>query len=351
MAGLFFRRRATILAACAALLLISGCEPDAKDVAAPASGPTILFVTNSNADWWSAVEKGMKDGGKDFKVSVEMRRNEGSAQGQIQYLRSALAMPSVKAVAVSVIEANAGGVVEAMRELQKAGKLVIAIDSDVAPASADARSAYIGTNNVEAGKIAGKVAAAVRPEGGKVAVFVGSREAANSIERRKGFFEGAGKAFVEAETFIDGSDKPRAASNVKSAIIKYPDVGMLLGIWSYNAPAIARAVEADQELRKRVSVVTFDLDERAVDQMEAGLIDATVCQNPYQIGYEGVQLLKALIDGDKSKVEALLPAGTKIRNTDIRVIVPKADAKFKFDNVMTIEEMKKWLASKGLKSS
>ncbi len=327
----------------------SGCKDHSADATGkPSSGPTIVFITNSNADWWSAVEKGMKDGGKDFKVAVEMRRNEGSAQGQIEKLKSVLSMPSVKGVAISVIEANAGGVAEVMKELKKAGKLVITIDSDGDP---DSRIAYIGTNNIEAGKIAGKVAAAVRPQGGPVVVFVGSKEAANSIERRKGFFEGAGSAFSELETFTDGSDKPRAAENVRSAISKYTDMGMMLGIWSYNAPAIAQEMESNAELRKRVNVVTFDLDERAVLQMEQGLIDATVCQNPYEIGYKGVELLKALIDDDKTKVESMLPEGKTVINTGIRVIIPKADPKFKFDEVLTIEEMKKWLSSKGLKSS
>jgi ribose transport system substrate-binding protein len=253
-------------------------------------------------------------------------------------------------VAVSVIEADAPGVADAMRALQKAGKIVIAIDSDIETASADARSAYIGTNNVQAGIAAGKAAAALRPKGGQVAVFVGTSGAANARERKDGFFQGAGSAFKAIETFDDGGDHSKARSNVQNALVKHPDVGLLLGLWSYNAPAIAEEVAKAPEVRKKTTVVTFDLDEAAVGELEQSNIDASVCQNPYEMGYQGVRLLKALIQKDQATIGKILPDG-KTRDTGVRVIVPKADSPVKGDNVITIEEMKKWLESKGLRSS
>ncbi|HEV3122229.1 MAG TPA: substrate-binding domain-containing protein, partial [Isosphaeraceae bacterium] len=231
---------------------------------AGAGGPKLLFITNSNADWWDAVEKGMHDGATDFGAQVEMRRNDRQTQGQIDRLQEALSLPDIQGVAVSVIEADAQGVIDAMRALTRAGKVVIAIDSDVAEGSADARKAYIGTNNVSAGIAAGKAATALRPKGGTVAVFVGTSAAANARERKEGFFKGAGPAFKEAETFDDGGDHTAARTNVQNAIAKYPDLGLFLGLWSYNAPAIAEEVGQNAELHKRSTVVTFDLDQLAV---------------------------------------------------------------------------------------
>jgi hypothetical protein len=73
------------------------------------------------------------------------------------------------------------------------------------------------------------------------------------------------------------------------------------------------------------------------------------------MGYQGVRLLKALIEKDDKTTKEVLPDG-KTRDTGVRVIVPRADSpvmknKGKGDDVITIEEMKKWLASKDLKSS
>ena len=341
-----------------AIVMVAGCgSPSDQGGAAGGSpggsakggtGPRLLFITNSNADWWNAVEKGMLDGGAEFGAQVELRRNEGQPEGQIRLLEDALSLPDVKGVAVSVLEAESPGIADKMRDLQRQGKIVIAIDSD---GQADARRAYIGTNNRKAGEAAGKAAASIRPEGGETAVFVGKAAAANAIERREGFFAGAGPAFKQVEVFTDDGDKNRAQVNVQTAITKYPDLGVLLGLWSYNAPRIAEEVGKSPELRKRVNVVTFDLDELAVEHVEAGRIDATVCQNPYEMGYQGVRLLKALIEKDTKTVDEMLPGGATVIDTGVRVIVPSKDSPVKGDNVIDIQEMKSWLASKGLKSS
>ena len=102
--------------------------------------------------------------------------------------------------------------------------------------------------------------------------------------------------------------------------------------------------------------MTFDLDEAAVAFLSDGTIDASVCQNPYEMGYQGVKLLKALIRKDDKTVKEILPDG-KSRDTKVRVIVPKADSpvmkelKAQGDDVITIDEMKTWLKSKELTSS
>jgi ribose transport system substrate-binding protein len=314
-----------------------------------------MFVSNGNSDWWNAVEKGMLDGAQKFGAQVELRRNNGGEPtGQIRLLEDVLSLPDVQGVAVSVVEADSPGIADKMRELQKAGKVVIAIDSD---GQKDARRAYIGTVNWKAGEVAGNVARALRPQGGKTVVFVGTAAAANARERREGFFAGAGDLFRESkerdalEVMEDGTDPSKAQVNVQTAISKYPDAGVFLGLWSYNAPRIASEVAKFPELRKKLLVVTFDLDEQAVDHVIHGDIDATVCQNPYQMGYLGVRLLKAYVENDKKTVDEMLPGGTDSIDTGVRVIVPTKDSRVEGDNVIDIKEMKAWLDGKGLKST
>lgn len=359
------RRGALALGALLALAIGGpGCGGDASGpgAATPAGGDHtgggkthLVFVTNSNADWWNAVEKGMQDGGKEFGVQVELKRNDKETNGQIKLLEDVLSMPDVQGVAVSVYEAKAPGIADKLRELKDAGKVVITIDSDIAPEQAELRRAYIGTNNVKAGEAAGRAAAVLRPDGGKVCVFVGTSSAANARERNDGFFQGAGDKFSRLEIFDDGGNFTKAADNVQNALTKYKDVGVLLGLWSYNAARIAEQAKAAPGVRPKTSVVTFDLDELAVGHVAAGEIDATVCQNPYEMGFQGVKLLKALINKDEKAIKEVLPDGS-VRDTGVRVIVPNDKSpvmknKDKGDDVITIDEMKSWLASKGLKCS
>jgi ribose transport system substrate-binding protein len=284
-----------------------------------------------------------------------MRRNkEGEPAAQIRLLEDVLSLPDIQGVAVSVMEQDSPGIADKMRELQKAGKVVLAIDSD---GQKDARRAYIGTNNRSAGEVAGQVAKTLRPQGGKTVAFVGTAAAANAIERREGFFAGAGDLFRvdrqrdAVEVFEDGTDKSRAQINVQTAISKYPDVRVFLGLWSYNAHFIAEEVAKFPELRRDATIVTFDLDELAGQDVAQGGIDATICQNPYEMGYRAVRLLKAYIEKDQKTLDEMLPGGTDTIDTGVRVVVPRKDSPVKGDNVIDIDEMRSWLASKGLKST
>ncbi len=318
------------------------------------SRPRVVLVTNGNSDWWSAVEKGMKDGAAKFGADAEMKRNnDGSTEGQIRLLEEALSSSDVKGVAVSVVEADAPGIAETIRKIKDAGKVIITIDSDIAPSAADARRAYIGTDNSKAGEAAGRAAAMLRPQGGTVVVFVGTAAAANARERLAGFFAGAGPKFVKppAEIFEDGADTNKAESFAQIAITKHPNTGVMLGLYSYNGPRIASETAKVPAFREKTTVVTFDLDEQAVEHLEKGAIDVSVCQNPYEIGLQAIRMLKAMVSDDKAAVEEMLPKGAMTMPIDVRVIVPADDSPVKAPNVITIKAMKEWLATKGLKSS
>jgi ribose transport system substrate-binding protein len=328
-------------------------NPGAGRAGNKAGAGRIVLITNGNSDWWSAVEKGMRDASEKLGAAVEMKRNDGTTEGQIRLLEEALSASDVQGVAVSVMDAEATGIADAMRKLKDAGKLVVTIDSDIAASAAETRRFYIGTNNAKAGETTGQAAAALRPQGGTVAVFVGTASAANARDRLSGFFAGAGPKFIKppVEVFEDQTDLNKAQSLPEIAISKYHDVGVMLGLYSYNAPRIAAEVAKRPDFRKKTTVVTFDLDEQAVEHLEKGNIDVSVCQNPYEIGYQSVRILSALMKDDKTTVEEMFPQGKTTFDTGVRVIVPRADSPVKVPNVITVEDMKKWLQSKGLKSS
>jgi len=63
---------------------------------------------------------------------------------------------------------------------------VITQDSD-APESN--RICYVGTNNYQAGREAGKLIKQALPDGGKLMIFVGMMDPQNAIDRRKGIID------------------------------------------------------------------------------------------------------------------------------------------------------------------
>ena len=50
----------------------------------------------------------------------------------------------------------------------------------------------------------------------------------------------------------------------------------------------------------------------AIEGIETGKIDVSVCQNPYEMGFRGVRLLKALVEKDQATVSEMFPGGSKV---------------------------------------
>jgi ribose transport system substrate-binding protein len=306
----------------------------------------IVILTNGSSPFWDACDRGLKDAGAKLGVRVELVRNDSTEGGQIRRLEQLATQSDVKGVGVSVLESQAEGVLEQMQALRAKGVKVITVDSDGKP---EGREAFVGTNNLEAGRELGRLAAQLRPDGGKAVAFVGFLGAQNAQERIQGLKEGLGKKIELVDTMEDATDEPRARNNVTTAIQNHKDVNVLAGIWSYNAPAISDVIFANGR-RKDFTIVTFDAEPNAIAAMDKGMIDVMVVQNPYEMGFTGVTLLYRLITEDKAGVEALLKGGDVV-DTGLKVIIPDENSPVQSKYRMTLETFKGWLAEKGLEGS
>lgn len=360
-----------------ALLLLGGCNkgtPAGGGGSANAGGAKrLILLTNGDDPFWDAMRSGMEDAAKDLKLDevnlkAELDKNDNTPKGQVDKLKQYASQTDVAGVAVSVTDAKNVAIADAMRNLQKQGVKVITVDSDVdRDAARDARFAYLGTDNVTGGKELGKTAKGLRPDGGKYVCFVGLKSAANAEERVDGFGQGAGDKFTQLEYLGDDMDLNVAQKNVRDALDRHPEADTLVGIWAYNAHAIADTVK-DRNVRDKTTVVVFDAAPAALKDMEAGLIDAMVVQNPYDMGYKAMRLMKALIADDQATVKAMYPTwdaeAKKFTDpngdliiTGLKVVVPSDKSPLKqgmFNEdteFLTLDNFKAWLTSKKLTGS
>ncbi len=167
---------------------------------------------------------------------------------------------------------------------------VLCQDSD-APDSK--RICYIGTDNVAAAPAAGEAMKRALPEGGQVALFVGQLDVGNARERQQGVLEAlAGGRWMVVGTFTDGGDRPTARANVADALAKYPELRGIIGLWGYNGPAAAKALE-DSPARD-VKIVAADDDVDTLAAIRRGRIVCSIAQLPYEFGYQSIKMLARL---------------------------------------------------------
>lgn len=350
------------------LLAFVGCT----DGSASRSGPKrIVFLTNGSDPFWDACRSGLEEGARQYELEkagyvVAMEVNNGKPQGQIDKLRQFASQGDVAAVAISVIQADNVAIIEEMKKLQAKGIKVITVDADVnRDKFRDARPYYIGTDNIVGGRALGTAGKAIlesrgKTEGGYVQ-FAGYADNDNARNRMNGFKEAVGEAYTEKDRMSDAMDKSKARDNVRNAIANHPDLVALVGIWAYNAPAIAQVV-AETNSRDKYTVVTFDAQAAAIEEMEKGNIDAMVVQNPFDMGVQTVRILKAMLTDDQTTIEEMFPNSDQpdgdIYSTGLRVVVPDGETPLKPDmfDEKTVEFMKlsafqEWLAKYKLSSS
>jgi ribose transport system substrate-binding protein len=280
------------------LALMIGCSsPQPKP---PKAVKTVAFITNSTSDFWKVARKGCEKADaelSDVKVSF-VTTNEGTTEEQNLHIRQALDRDDADAIAVSPIDP--AGQKQVINTAAKRA-LVITQDSD-APDSD--RALYIGADNLAAGRQAGELIKKALPQGGKIMVFVGKRDVQNARERFDGLKESLQGSKVEIiDLLTDDANPMTARDNAFQTLKKYPDIAGMIGLWSYNGPAIVQALRTEDALGK-VKIVCFDDDKETLDAIKEGAIFGTVAQQPFEYGYQAVQTAEKILKGDRSMIPA-----------------------------------------------
>ncbi len=259
----------------------------------------LAFVTNNASDFWTIARKGVEKADNELdNVTVEFKiPGEGTAAEQKRIIDDLLST-GVNGIAMSPVDPE--NQVELINETSKKA-LVVTQDSD-APTSD--RAVYVGTDNVAAGKQAGELIKEAIPNGGKIMLFVGKKDARNAAERAQGIKEALQGSNIEiVDTRTDDTDRARAKSNAADTLVKYPDIAAMVGLWSYNGPAILNAVK-EANKTGQVKIIAFDEEDETLAGVKEGSIFATVVQQPFEFGYQSVIIMAKVLSGDKSVIPA-----------------------------------------------
>jgi ribose transport system substrate-binding protein len=267
---------------------------------APKVGKTVAFITNASSDFWKIARKGTEKADTELPdVTVVFKTtNTGAVEEQNGLIRDALDNDRADALAISVVDPAAQ---KKLINEATSRAWVITQDSD-APDSA--RALYLGADNHAAGRQAGELIKKALPQGGKIMVFVGKRDVQNARERFEGLKESLQGSKVEIiDLLTDDADSGRARENAYQTLKKYPDIAGMVGLWSYNGPAILQALSPEGKLGQ-IKIVCFDDERATLAAIKEGTIFGTVAQQPFEYGYQAIQAAAKILKGDRSVIPA-----------------------------------------------
>lgn len=284
---------------CTCLVLIASCKGGGGNTGEGGSSKNLhlAFVTNNASDFWTIARKGTEKADAELNdTTVEFRiPSDGTAAEQKRLIDDLLAK-GVEGIALSPVDPD-----NQTQMINDTAKRVLVVTQDSDAPKSD-RAFYVGTDNVAAGRQAGGLIKEALPQGGKIMVFVGKLDARNAQERLQGIKEtlqGSNIQILDVRT--DDTDRVRAKSNVSDTLVRYTDVVGLVGLWSYNGPAILNAVK-EANKAGQVKIIAFDEEDETLAGVKQGAIYATVVQQPFEFGYQAIKLMHQYLGGDKTVV-------------------------------------------------
>jgi ribose transport system substrate-binding protein len=261
------------------------------------------MVVNILATYWVAGKQGDARAAQELGISAHF---EGPSQGQLATQVSefeTLASTGATGYFTSVIDPVSEGSI--INKAVAKGIDVVAIDSPVPPKDAKTFT-FIGTPNVTAGVAAGQAMMKALPNGGDVAILVGSLTATNVIQRTQGFMQAIkGSKIKVVATENDNGVAATASSNAAAVIAAHPTLKGIYGEYSYDGPAAAVAVKAKGDIGK-ISVVADDNEPGTITGLQNGSVVASILQQPFMQGYLGAYITTAMKVLGSAKVAAIM---------------------------------------------
>lgn len=305
-------------------LLLSGCA-----AGVPAKPHTVTVIAKSTqTEFWLSVFAGAKAAATEYNAELNILGPETEEDYETQNQMIADAVEAgTEAIVFSAIdfEKNAAAIDDAA----KAGVKIVAIDSSV---DSKLVSTYIGTDNYAAGQMAAQ-AALDRVDGPlKVGVVNYDVGTANGQERERGAldaFRDSGRTEITAvvNTLTEAA---RARTDTAAMLGRSPDINVLL---AFNEPTSVGAAQAVEDLgcAEDVFLVGFDSNVVTIDGLQEGTVDALVVQNPYAMGYLGVESACRLLTGQTNDMEPTVDTSTKIVDRDNLFEIGSQKALFAFE--------------------
>lgn len=331
-------------------IIILSCSGESS----PQDSYKIAVIAKSTvSDFWQNVRRGVKAAATEYNIEISFDgpENEEDYVAQNEMITSAVAR-GVDAIVLSAIDYYES--VDAVNAAVAAGVKVVMIDSGV---DSDKISSFIGTDNYGAGRLAGEAVldAVIKMHNGddsssdsvtdsssdsvadtefngdnvtksndtsdndddfdysRVVIGIVNYDpnSANGQERE------AGLRAVAEENGATVAGVVNVDSNIESAtagalelLNEHPEINAIVGFNEWTTLGVGYAVE-QLGLADTVAAVGFDSNVVSIGMLETGEMDALIVQNPFAIGYIGVQTAYELLNNGEVD-ETILTSATVV---------------------------------------
>lgn len=246
-----------------------------------------MVVANSALPYWQTAAEGFNHAAEQYKVTARVVGPDGyDPRAELDALQKAVA---AKPAGILVSVADAAILQPGIDAAVGAGIPVITVDSD---AAASHRLYFIGTNNLAAGRLAGRRVALKLSGHGNIVVFTLTGQP-NTEERLEGLKDALSSSpQIKIVDVIDIKGDPRTAFDHAQELLGQTGAKKIDGfvcLDSASGRIVADAVKRDKATDRLL--IAWDVNADTLDAIKAGIIDSTIAQKPYTMGFVGLKAL------------------------------------------------------------
>ena len=309
-----------------AALLLAACSSSGGGATSTGTGGGAVkiaaVIKGLDNPFFQSMEQGVNDAAKAAGVSttVQAANSITDTTGQADKLNG-LAGQDYSCFVVNPISGT--NLIQGVAQLAARSKTIVNIDSPIDAKAAKAANAtpatYIGTDNVQAGELAGKRMTEILPSGGQVAAIGGIAGDVTSGARIQGFTQGLGSNVKVVQTVAANWDRQEALTQATNVLRAHPDLAGFFVANDDMGLGVARAV-ANAGRTGKVRIISVDGIKDALEAVKAGQLDAVVAQYPYAIGSMGVEACRAAGKGKTLPPNVKAPVALVVKDNADKAI-------------------------------
>ncbi len=259
---------------------------------------SVVFIPKStNSTFWLALLKGVQDAAAPlgYKVLYEGVAEQTDIAGQVNVVND---MVSRHVSGILIAATDAKALAPAVESAIKKGVPVITVDSGV---DSDAPYAYIATDNLGAAKVAADTLAKLIDSKGVVGDIGITAGSVTGRQREDGFVSEMKAKYpgIKVVPVQYCACDPSKALNIASDMLAgNPNLNAFYGACDGAGTGAAQIVK-QRSLKGKIKTVAFDVSPEQFQLFRDGFLDALIVQDPYTMGYTGMQDLQTIIKGGK----------------------------------------------------
>ena len=244
----------------------------------------ITLIDRGNNSFWESVYNGALEAASVNNVNLTLLSPQNyDYEEQISLLRSSI---SDKPDAIILAALNSEQLVKPVEEAALAKIPLIVIDSAI---NSDKWISFIASDNKKIGETIADEIVNRSSKPGKVGVISYSKSSSAAVERVEGLNEAFGRTsgFLPLDAFYSGTDIESSEAITEQMVKDNPDIVAIACFSGYVTVGAGRALENLD--RTDILLAGVDCNYEGVDMMALGILDFTVLQNTFQMGYYAVE--------------------------------------------------------------